>query len=241
MPFLLEEAHELAEAVDEGDRAGLREELGDVLLQVVFHARLAQEIEKDYPAARSEPHELAVQLAHHWHLAGDWPRAGHWSFQAARYLATHDVSQAGCLYEQAIASYDRAADSPEVVHGRIASRAGLLRMSQFIEIPRQNLEALFNEARAMAERSGDLPAMTEVLFSYANEMLHRGDAEAAVGLATQAVQKAIAIGAGRTSGFSFSFGRAAANPFPRPRCTRWNSPVTVVVMLPPSRRQSRRS
>ena len=43
VPFLLEEAHELAEAVDADDRAGLREELGDVLLQVVFHARVAQE------------------------------------------------------------------------------------------------------------------------------------------------------------------------------------------------------
>ncbi len=43
VPYLLEEAHELAEAVDTGDRQGLREELGDVLLQVVFHARVAQD------------------------------------------------------------------------------------------------------------------------------------------------------------------------------------------------------
>ena len=43
VPYLLEEAHELAEAVDGDDHAGLREELGDLLLQVVFHARLAQE------------------------------------------------------------------------------------------------------------------------------------------------------------------------------------------------------
>ncbi|MBU4337376.1 MAG: MazG family protein [Actinobacteria bacterium] len=43
VPYLLEESHELAEAVDAGDRAGLREELGDVLLQVVFHARIAQD------------------------------------------------------------------------------------------------------------------------------------------------------------------------------------------------------
>lgn len=43
LPYLLEEAHELAEAVDASDRAGLREELGDVLLQVVFHARIATE------------------------------------------------------------------------------------------------------------------------------------------------------------------------------------------------------
>lgn len=43
LPYAVEEAHEVAEAVDAGDRDGLREELGDLLLQVVFHARIAQE------------------------------------------------------------------------------------------------------------------------------------------------------------------------------------------------------
>jgi XTP/dITP diphosphohydrolase len=47
VPFVLEEAHELAEAIEAGDRAGMREELGDVLLQAVFHARLAEEHETD--------------------------------------------------------------------------------------------------------------------------------------------------------------------------------------------------
>ncbi|MGP4003272.1 nucleoside triphosphate pyrophosphohydrolase [Streptomyces sp. 8N706] len=39
----IEEAYELVEAIEAGDREELREELGDVLLQVVFHARIAQE------------------------------------------------------------------------------------------------------------------------------------------------------------------------------------------------------
>ncbi|MBC7551510.1 MAG: hypothetical protein H7269_11580, partial [Cellulomonas sp.] len=43
VPFALEEAHEVAEAIETGDRVGMREELGDLLLQVVFHARVAQE------------------------------------------------------------------------------------------------------------------------------------------------------------------------------------------------------
>jgi XTP/dITP diphosphohydrolase len=43
LPYLIEEAYELYGAVEDGDRAALREELGDVLLQVLFHARLAQE------------------------------------------------------------------------------------------------------------------------------------------------------------------------------------------------------
>jgi len=40
---LLEEAYEAAEAIDEDDPEHMKEELGDVLLQVVFHAQIAQE------------------------------------------------------------------------------------------------------------------------------------------------------------------------------------------------------
>lgn len=43
LTYLVEETYELHEAVDEADRPALREELGDVLLQVAFHARLAEE------------------------------------------------------------------------------------------------------------------------------------------------------------------------------------------------------
>src|SRR5579885_2979351 len=42
-PYLLEEAYEALEAIDEGDASRLREELGDLLLQVVFHAQMAAE------------------------------------------------------------------------------------------------------------------------------------------------------------------------------------------------------
>ncbi|MFC7612930.1 MazG family protein [Actinokineospora soli] len=41
--YLVEECYELLEAIEDGDRDALREELGDVLLQVLFHARVAQE------------------------------------------------------------------------------------------------------------------------------------------------------------------------------------------------------
>jgi ATP diphosphatase len=42
-PYTLEEAYEVADAIARGDLTDLREELGDLLLQVVFHARMAQE------------------------------------------------------------------------------------------------------------------------------------------------------------------------------------------------------
>ncbi|MRI54395.1 nucleoside triphosphate pyrophosphohydrolase [Methylobacterium sp. DB1607] len=43
VPYTIEEAYEVADAVERGDRADLRDELGDLLLQVVFQARLAEE------------------------------------------------------------------------------------------------------------------------------------------------------------------------------------------------------
>ena len=42
-PYLLEECYEALEALEDGDESALRDELGDVLLQVVFHARVAAE------------------------------------------------------------------------------------------------------------------------------------------------------------------------------------------------------
>ena len=47
-PYLLEEAYEAYAALEDGDLADLREELGDVLLQVAFHARLAQEADEPW-------------------------------------------------------------------------------------------------------------------------------------------------------------------------------------------------
>jgi len=47
MPYLLEEAYEAYAALEEDDHDALREELGDVLLQVLFHARLAEEQSAD--------------------------------------------------------------------------------------------------------------------------------------------------------------------------------------------------
>jgi ATP diphosphatase len=42
-PYTIEEAYEVADAIERGDMAALKDELGDLLLQVVFHARMAEE------------------------------------------------------------------------------------------------------------------------------------------------------------------------------------------------------
>ena len=42
-PYTIEEAYEVADAIESGDRIALCDELGDLLLQVVFHAQIAEE------------------------------------------------------------------------------------------------------------------------------------------------------------------------------------------------------
>ncbi|MFN7183802.1 MAG: nucleoside triphosphate pyrophosphohydrolase [Thermomonas haemolytica] len=70
-PYTIEEAYEVADAIDRGDLADLKDELGDLLLQVVFHARMAEEAGAfafaDVVAAicdklvRRHPHVFAAQ------------------------------------------------------------------------------------------------------------------------------------------------------------------------------------
>src|ERR1700709_2792549 len=42
-PYTIEEAYEVADAIERADMGDLKDELGDLLLQVVFHARMAEE------------------------------------------------------------------------------------------------------------------------------------------------------------------------------------------------------
>lgn len=72
-PYLMEEAYETLEAIELDDLVALREELGDLLLQVLFHARLAEEaageqrFDIDDVAA-----DLVAKLTHrHPHVFGD--------------------------------------------------------------------------------------------------------------------------------------------------------------------------
>ena len=69
-PYTIEEAYEVADAVDRGDLQDLRDELGDLLLQVVFHAQMASETGAfafdDVARAISDKME-----ARHPHIFGD--------------------------------------------------------------------------------------------------------------------------------------------------------------------------
>lgn len=69
-PYTIEEAYEVADAIERGDRDGLRDELGDLLFQVYFHARMAEEEDAFDVAdvARSVADKL---VRRHPHVFGD--------------------------------------------------------------------------------------------------------------------------------------------------------------------------
>lgn len=67
---LLEEAHETLDAIDRGDLGDLREELGDILLQVVFHAEIANE-ESAFAIDEVVMDLTAKLIARHPHVFGD--------------------------------------------------------------------------------------------------------------------------------------------------------------------------
>ena len=69
-PYTIEEAYEVADAIEQGDMAALRDELGDLLFQVVFHARMAEEAGHfDFAAVAQAIADKMVRR--HPHVFGD--------------------------------------------------------------------------------------------------------------------------------------------------------------------------
>lgn len=72
LKYLLEESYEFIEAVEDDDRVAMQEELGDLLLQVYFHARVAE----DHKSAPFDIEDIAKSIAdklerRHPHVFGD--------------------------------------------------------------------------------------------------------------------------------------------------------------------------
>ena len=85
-PYLLEEAHELDDALRDGDDGQMREELGDVLLQVLFHSVVAAE-RGAFDASDVADALITKMRARHPHLYGDGARVP-WERQKARRRAS---------------------------------------------------------------------------------------------------------------------------------------------------------
>jgi ATP diphosphatase len=74
-PYTVEESYEVADAIERGDMAHLKDELGDLLFQVVFHARIAEEGGHfDFDAVAAAICDKLVRR--HPHVFGDRPASG---------------------------------------------------------------------------------------------------------------------------------------------------------------------
>jgi ATP diphosphatase len=72
-PYTIEEAHEVADAIESGDLDHVRDELGDLLFQVVFHARLGREVGAfDFASVANGIADKLIRR--HPHVFGDAPR-----------------------------------------------------------------------------------------------------------------------------------------------------------------------
>jgi ATP diphosphatase len=156
-PYTIEEAYEVDHAIREGDLESLREELGDLLLQVVYHARMAQEGGHfDFAmVARTIGDKL---VSRHPHVFGDEPVAGSSEDQRQRWEAYKEAERAHKRAKQSAGDRSAAAD-PDPFEGvphalpALARAAKLQRREQrMVSSASREPTAPWETARACLER-----------------------------------------------------------------------------------------
>jgi len=109
-PFTIEEAYEVADAINRGDMDSLVDELGDLQLQVVFHARMAEEA--GHFSLSDVLNRISDKLERrHPHIFGDAAEGGHhlWEAIKAEERAKHPDKSALAGVAQALPALERAA------------------------------------------------------------------------------------------------------------------------------------
>ncbi len=177
-PYTIEEAYEVRDAIERADAGQLRDELGDLLFQVVFHARLAEERGWfDFAAVAGSIHAKLVRR--HPHVFGGAPLQGdaaeqsrQWEEHKARERA-QSTPDTGALADvpRSLPALMRAAKL-----GRRAARVGFdwERADQVREKVREELQEL--DAAIAAARGAPDPHIAEelgdVLFALTNWSVH---------------------------------------------------------------------
>ena len=176
-PYTIEEAYEVADACARGDMAELKDELGDLLLQVIFHSRMAEErgafAFDDVATAIADKMERR-----HPHIFGDVQNGGHhlWEQIKAEERAAKAESDASALAGVALGL-------PALLRaeklGKRAARVGF----DWPDV--SGARAKIDEELAEIDAAVTMPEVEDeigdLLFSIANYARHRGvDAEAAL-------------------------------------------------------------
>ena len=109
-PYTIEEAYEVADAIAREDMAALVDELGDLQLQVVFHARMAQE-QGSFALADVLDRVCDKLERRHPHIFGDAEQGGHhlWEVIKAKERASHPDRSALAGVALALPALERAA------------------------------------------------------------------------------------------------------------------------------------
>ena len=109
-PYTIEEAYEVAEAIATDDMAALVDELGDLQLQVVFHARMAEELGQFALADVLDGISDKLERRHP-HIFGDAAEGGHhmWEVIKAQERAAHPDASALAGVTLALPALERAA------------------------------------------------------------------------------------------------------------------------------------
>jgi nucleoside triphosphate diphosphatase len=187
-PFTIEEAYEVADAIESGDPTKLRDELGDLLFQVVFHARMAEERGWfDFAQVAGAIHEKLVRRHPHVFggrgLSGEAELSSAWEEQKARERAAGGGA-AGSV--SALADVPRGL--PALVRAaKLGKRAGRVGFDweNAAQVRDKVLEELGEIDGALAGGATNSPAVVEeigdLLFAVTNWSRHlKVDAEEAL-------------------------------------------------------------
>jgi MazG family protein len=175
-PYTIEEAYEVADAIERGEPRQLREELGDLLFQIVFHSRMAQERGWfDFADVATSIHDKLVRR--HPHVFAGAPVEGleaHWEELKARERAESAARQAS-PDTSALADVPKAlpALSRAAKLGRRAARVGF-DWQEPGQVRDKVIEELGEVDEALADEAHDrvTEELGDLLFAIANWTLH---------------------------------------------------------------------
>ncbi len=177
-PYTIEEAYEVADAIERGDMTGLKDELGDLLLQVVYHARIAEELGA-FDLGDVIEAICAKMIRRHPHVFGEAAASPGWeALKATERQADADRSAIAGV-ANALPALKRA----EKIQRR-AARVGFDWPD--VSGPRAKIDEELAEIEAAADEAERFAEVGDLLFSTVNYARHLGaDPEAALGAATK--------------------------------------------------------
>src|SRR5216684_3923077 len=147
-PYLLEETYELLEAIDAGDDAKMKEELGDLLLQVAMHAEIAAQ-EGRFDAAQVSEAAAAKMVARHPHVFGDVAVAN--ADEVLRNWEHAKVDEAKRAGRDGESVVDRVPASLPALAWTLGLQKRAARVGFDYQSPHGASEAVAEEARELAE------------------------------------------------------------------------------------------